>query len=37
MLSEITKNYPKIASTLIFDDFMKINLDKLEILKKNKT
>ncbi len=36
ILSEITKKYPNISSTLIFDDFMKINLDKLEVFKKNK-
>ena len=36
MLMELTKNYPKVSSTLIFDDFMKVNLEKIEVLKKNK-
>ena len=36
ILLEIIKNYPSVNSTLIFDDFMKINLDELEVLKNNR-
>ena len=36
ILLEITKNYPSVTSNLIFDDVMKINLDELEVLKKNR-
>ena len=36
MLIELTENYPKVSSTLIFDDFMKVNLEKIEVFKKNK-
>ena len=36
ILLELTKNYSDVNSDLIFDDFLKININNLEILKKNK-
>ena len=34
ILSELTTNYPEVFTTLIFNDFLKVNLDNSEIFKK---
>ena len=36
ILSELTKDYPEVFTTLIFDDFLKIDIENLIALKKEK-
>ena len=35
ILLELTISFPKIATTLVFDDFMKVNVNKLKYFKEN--